>query len=210
MTARTCHICGTPSTPGKGCRTCQRRRRSQRELDKNPSWIRGVPACVWCGQKKLKYLPWQYPQTAYYKNVDKYRRSSRGCYHGVPAELRHLRESARTCKCACRWSTPTYRERHAKWRDANREVYLAKKARHRAAKRGAMPDWLEFEDHDEIKAMYATAQYMEAFTGTPYHVDHIVPLQGDNVCGLHVPWNLRVIPAEDNLRKGNRVPCGFG
>lgn len=54
----------------------------------------------------------------------------------------------------------------------------------------------------------ASAKRLSRETGIPHHVDHIVPLQGDHVSGLHVESNLQVIPATDNIRKRNKVdPC---
>jgi len=51
---------------------------------------------------------------------------------------------------------------------------------------------------------------MSKITGIQYHVDHIIPLQGENVCGLHIAANLRVIPARDNLAKSNKLKNTLG
>lgn len=70
-----------------------------------------------------------------------------------------------------------------------------------AALRMATPIWV---DVDAIEAFYTEARRLTALTGAKHDVDHIIPLQGKKVCGLHVPWNLRVITKIDNVRKHNR------
>jgi len=76
-------------------------------------------------------------------------------------------------------------------------------ARRRSYKLKATPDWLTQEHLEEIKNFYWLAQDLKSVTGETYHVDHIVPLKGKSVCGLHVPWNLQILPADINLSKGN-------
>jgi hypothetical protein len=92
-----------------------------------------------------------------------------------------------------------------KHRETNRDLYAAKDAKRRAAKLQALPPWLTPEQLEQIKELYTIAQMFKLYTGEEYHVDHIVPLQGENVCGLHVPWNLQVIPAKENLSKSNKL-----
>jgi hypothetical protein len=50
------------------------------------------------------------------------------------------------------------------------------------------------------------SEILEIYQNRPegYHVDHIIPLKGENVCGLHVPWNLQYLIAKDNIKKGNK------
>jgi hypothetical protein len=72
-----------------------------------------------------------------------------------------------------------------------------------AARRRASPPWLTKVQKDEIKALYAEARRLEKETGVKWHVDHIEPLNGLNVCGLHVPWNLQLLTASENCSKKN-------
>jgi hypothetical protein len=95
----------------------------------------------------------------------------------------------------------------------NKEVYYRNKplrahhqAKRRACKLQATPSWLTDHDWGLIKKTYEAAKLAEEKYKEPYHVDHIVPLQGENICGLHVPWNLQVIKACDNMSKGNKMP----
>lgn len=94
--------------------------------------------------------------------------------------------------------------KHKEWKQTNPHLVLAYKAKRRAAKLKAQPSWLTDEHLKQIADTYWLAKDLEAISGEQYHVDHIVPLQGKDVCGLHVPWNLQVLPADINLKKSNK------
>jgi hypothetical protein len=68
----------------------------------------------------------------------------------------------------------------------------------------ATPSWLNELQKAAIDQMHWLARDLEITSGYTYQVDHIVPLRGKDVCGLHVPWNLQILPSDINLSKGNR------
>ena len=76
-------------------------------------------------------------------------------------------------------------------------------AKRHASKIQRTPKWLTDEDMWVINEAYHLAQIRQTSTGFNWHVDHIIPLQGKRVSGLHVPINLQVIPAIENIRKKN-------
>ena len=88
------------------------------------------------------------------------------------------------------------------WRKANPEKAAAKAASRRATELQQMPSWVR---QCEIRGFYEMSARVSKCLGIPHHVDHIIPLRGKTVRGLHVPANLRVIPATMNMRKGNRL-----
>jgi len=87
---------------------------------------------------------------------------------------------------------------------AHKERYVAARARRRAAQESATPTWLTAIDKAMIQEMYDVSEARYIQTGIKHHVDHIVPINGKGVAGMHVPWNLQVITAHENLSKGWR------
>jgi len=69
----------------------------------------------------------------------------------------------------------------------------------------AQPNWLTDEQIEEMNQLYWLAQDLKVVSDKVYHVDHIVPLMGKTICGLHVPWNLQILPADMNIRKSNKM-----
>jgi hypothetical protein len=91
------------------------------------------------------------------------------------------------------------------WKDSNKVQVLADNKVRRRKHRQATPPWLTRKQKSEIRQLYQMAITMTQTTGEQYVVDHIVPLRSHEVCGLHVPWNLRVITQEENLKKSNKL-----
>lgn len=93
------------------------------------------------------------------------------------------------------------REQDREFTERNRSLVTSYKAQYRAARRRATPPWLTKEQISQIRAVYSEARTLSAQTGVKHDVDHIVPLAGRIVSGLHVPWNLRAIPRDVNNRR---------
>lgn len=97
-------------------------------------------------------------------------------------------------------TTRGYKNKH---KAANPEQYRLYVNARRRRNRAATPKCLTPMDKRAMRALYEQAAQISEVTGVQHEVDHIVPLRHPDVCGLHVPWNLRVLTAEENARKSN-------
>lgn len=92
----------------------------------------------------------------------------------------------------------------------NKAVINAAVARRKAAKLRRTPKWLTKFDKLKIQCIYSIAAMLTRVNNEPWHVDHIIPLQGDLVSGLHVPSNLQVMRGVENIRKHKKFEVTYG
>lgn len=95
--------------------------------------------------------------------------------------------------------------KNKEWQTLNKGKVNAITAKRRAAKLKATPNWLTAQNNKEIRSLYEEARKLTDKTGIPHQVDHLIPLQGRDVCGLHVPWNLQILTKYENLVKGTSL-----
>lgn len=93
-----------------------------------------------------------------------------------------------------------------KWRSYKNEYKKSsgEVAKRRASKDQRTPAWLSDDDYWMMKEIYALSALRTKLTGIKWNVDHIIPLRGKMVSGLHVPQNMQVITKQANLLKGSK------
>ena len=150
----------------------------------------------------------------YAKNAEKYKEMARAYRKANKEAVRLLGKKWREKNAdKLRVAKRNHREKNKdsirvylkNWRINNRGKVNALERRRLAAKIQRTPAWHNME---AIEGFYRLAQELTRKTGVIHHVDHIVPLRGRLVCGLHVETNLQVITQTENCRKNNRF-MGF-
>lgn len=159
------------------------------------------------GGGSLRYSSRWCVQCAKESSVKKSNQNKIRCMKSYWADPEKARELARDYRArtnyeAKRWSSnkADERQRYKAWCQRNPAKVRARNAGRRASRLMATPSWA---DRKYIGYFYEGAAAISAKTGVTHHVDHIVPLRGRGVCGLHVPWNLQILSVQENTKKSN-------
>jgi hypothetical protein len=125
------------------------------------------------------------------------------------AKKKYAEKNKEACKARIAVWRESNKEKMAElrkaWRDANKHKAQAYVRKYQAAKRKRVPNWLTPDDNWMMEEAYELAIRRTKMFGFQWDVDHVLPLQGKTVSGLHTPLNLQVIPAVVNSSKGARV-----
>lgn len=178
----------------------------------DPSAGRRSPLSNHCEKSNCPAAKKVWAHIHYVKNSEVYRQRAAEWQKSNPDSYERRKETYFACeevKAASRARTRAWaatnpgrkRQMDLEFKAKNPAKVTSYKARYRAARRQAMPPWLTDTQIAQIEAVYAEARRLSEETGVPHEVDHIVPLAGRVVSGLHVPWNLRAIPKIENNRR---------
>jgi len=194
-----CKNCGnkTERNSRGSCRPCDVERRLKRKypdasweeieskIERSERRRRGDPwECKNCGNKTDRWKSGACAPCARQRKVDKYV----SVKDSDPVVLEQRRQLARE-----------NRARQMEFEDDPRKHFEGKKEHIKAA----TPPWLDVFQLADIQATYYKARWLSNKSGIKHHVDHTVPLNHPDVCGLHVPWNLQVITWEENQEKNS-------
>lgn len=204
--------CGKPHKAFGLCNTHRQRMARRGTTDRDPKWIRGLRCARGqkIGQCPAAVRLWS--DVDYDKNKEVYKAKARRWDAANKERKREL------------WSTPEMREKararirqwvkdnperskasSIKFNAENKALVLSYKALRRARVRQASPPWTTKEMKAEMVGIFREAESLTLAMGEPYHVDHIVPLAGSVVCGLHLAINLRPMLGVENNRRP-RIP----
>jgi 5-methylcytosine-specific restriction endonuclease McrA len=139
--------------------------------------------------------------------IDNEKRKLKPKSEAAKAAGRRYYEKNREAVIARAAQRPPEEKRSARsaYKKRNPDLVLAGTSVRKRRHREATPKWITAEEKLAMRKLYLKARELTQLSGERYVVDHIVPLHGETVCGLHVPWNLRVITQAENLVKSNKL-----
>ena len=140
-------------------------------------------------------------QAAYRKRT----RAARSQYNAAWSAANRDKNAAKTARYRAR-NPERHRLLCLQNRQNNRHKFRATVAERRAAKKRASPPWLTAQQKAQMIYLYREAVLAGILFGVLHQVDHIQPLRGRDRSGLHVPWNLQILTARDNLVKQHKPP----
>jgi len=175
--------------------------------------MEGCKACKQCRRFLSFDLFWKHNETR-----DRFSNICKDCDRDKHRQWRAENPDKSTARGRrFRKNNPLSHRKSAKsWKDRNKARHALHMANYRASKKLACPPWAKTDEvKAQIESHYEHALWLSKVTDSKFHVDHIVPLNNDFVCGLHVPCNLMVLEASDNLVKNNhwwpgQLPCQAG
>lgn len=187
----------------------------QSRLVKKTQETRSCSRCCFTGEITTNFPRFKTPKgetryRSYCKSCDKKRKDAWRSAHKIEHNIR--------CRNWVRDNSAKRKETSKKWREKNPEYSKQYKQNydknkinaHTSVRRKrvqqATPTWLTKKQRKEMLTIYETCGKLRK-AGVDVHVDHIVPLQGKDVCGLHVPWNLEILGAKENMSKSNSFSC---